>query len=267
MLLFPLGGLLDEQACHDLILNALHPAGLACPRRRRPATGGPEAPRPPPRPGDGLPLPAVRGRLQPVHRHASHRSALALLHRPADFLLRGFAQGTPAEDLAQELGADRAQLLAWRHRTQALFSERLPPSALPDAVVEADELYQNAGEKGRAHRDPADPPRRRANKRRGHGTFDNGGGGGRVVGHSVRRELEPFVVGKTVVAATVHTDEWGAYGPSAGDGAGSQGGLPRAGPVGSGRATTTGTVCGRSTATRWRASGRVFATSCGLSGA
>ena len=35
MLLFPLDGLLDEQACHDWLLNALHPAGLSCPRGHR----------------------------------------------------------------------------------------------------------------------------------------------------------------------------------------------------------------------------------------
>ena len=35
---------------------------------------------------------------------------------------------------------------------------------LPDRVVEADEMYQNAGEKGRRHPDPADPPRRRVTR-------------------------------------------------------------------------------------------------------
>jgi hypothetical protein len=39
--------------------------------------------------------------------------------------------------------------------------------------VEADEMYQHAGEKGRPHRDPDDPPRRRALRLNGHGTFDN----------------------------------------------------------------------------------------------
>jgi hypothetical protein len=34
-------------------------------------------------------------------------------------------------------------------------------------------MYQNAGEKGRKHADPDDPPRRRANKVKGHGTWDN----------------------------------------------------------------------------------------------
>jgi transposase-like protein len=85
-------------------------------------------------------------------------------------------------------------------------------------------MYQNAGEKGIAHPDPLDPPRRRANKQRGHGTFENdrppvaglvGRQSGqirlRVVQHSDRNELEPFVVGKTVLPATVNTDEWKAY--------------------------------------------------------
>src|SRR6185312_16644894 len=44
-----------------------------------------------------------------------------------------------------------------------------PP--LGDGTSEADEMYQNAGEKGIPHDDPEDPPRRRANSRRGHGTF------------------------------------------------------------------------------------------------
>jgi len=34
-------------------------------------------------------------------------------------------------------------------------------------------MFQNAGEKGSEHFDPADPPRSRANKRRGRGTFAN----------------------------------------------------------------------------------------------
>ena len=47
-----------------------------------------------------------------------------------------------------------------------------PLGRLSDAVTEADELYQNAGEKGHKHTDPADPPRQRANKARGHGTYE-----------------------------------------------------------------------------------------------
>src|SRR5579859_7098204 len=99
-----------------------------------------------------------------------------------------------------------------------------PPSALPDHVIEADEMFQNAGEKGMRHSNPLDPPRRRANKQRGHGTFENdrppiagvvGRESGqvrlRVLRHTDRKELEPFVVGKTLLPVTVNTEEWSAY--------------------------------------------------------
>src|SRR5437660_11623684 len=33
--------------------------------------------------------------------------------------------------------------------------------------------FRMRGKKGTLHSDPTDPPRRRANKRRGHGTYDN----------------------------------------------------------------------------------------------
>src|SRR5262249_51404887 len=76
-----------------------------------------------------------------------------------------------------------------------------------DAVVEVDALYQNAGEKGRRHPDPGDPPRRRAHPFHGHGTFENDrppvfGALGRESGEAVvrqafrrtRRALEPLVI-------------------------------------------------------------------------
>ena len=40
-------------------------------------------------------------------------------------------------------------------------------------MTETDEMYQNAGKKGEWHPDPNDPPLRRANKQRGHGTYAN----------------------------------------------------------------------------------------------
>jgi transposase-like protein len=43
---------------------------------------------------------------------------------------------------------------------------------LPDEEVEADEMYQNAGEKGEKHDDEDDPPRSRSNPRRGRGTYE-----------------------------------------------------------------------------------------------
>ncbi len=91
-------------------------------------------------------------------------------------------------------------------------------------MTEADEMYQNAGEKGVKHEDPEDPPRRRANKVKGHGTWDNDrppvvGVVGRASGeirlaachHSDRETLQPFVEERTRHTATVYTDEWQAY--------------------------------------------------------
>jgi transposase-like protein len=95
---------------------------------------------------------------------------------------------------------------------------------LEDAEVEADEMYQNAGEKGVPHEDPEDPPRRRANKIKGHGTMENdrppvvgivGRESGKarfeVVDHSDQKTLEPLVVKTTKPGATVYTDEWNGY--------------------------------------------------------
>ena len=85
-------------------------------------------------------------------------------------------------------------------------------------------MYQNAGEKGVARPHPEDPPRRRANRFNGHGTFANDrppvvGVIGRatgavallVAGDSTRATLHAFVVASTRADATVDTDEWPAY--------------------------------------------------------
>jgi transposase-like protein len=92
-------------------------------------------------------------------------------------------------------------------------------------TTEADEMYQNAGEKGEPHRDPDDPPRRRANQRRGHGSWDNDrpaivGIAGRenqtlhlrVCRRTDRATLQPLVEAHTVPGCHVYTDEWRAYG-------------------------------------------------------
>jgi len=89
----------------------------------------------------------------PPSGHAQRPCAELLL------VLRGVCQGVPTARLARELGRDRKHLLGLRHRIQALAERvagRRPP--LADAEVEADEMYQNAGEKRR----PAPRPRRPA---------------------------------------------------------------------------------------------------------
>lgn len=86
-------------------------------------------------------------------------------------------------------------------------------------------MYVNAGEKGRPHPDPCDPPRRRANKRRGHGTWDTdrppvGGVVGRTSGqirlrvlrHSSKAELRGLGEAATAPGSIVNTDEWRGQG-------------------------------------------------------
>ena len=84
--------------------------------------------------------------------------------------------------------------------------------------------FRTRGKKGTRHADPDDPPRRRANKRRGHGTYENdrppvlgtvGRQSGqvrlRVVHHTDGATLRPHVEGLTREEATVYTDEWKGY--------------------------------------------------------
>ena len=80
------------------------------------------------------------------------------------------------------------------------------------------------GKKGVPHLDPEDPPRRRANKVPGHGTWENDrppvcGVVGRESGElrltvterSDRETLERVVRRATWATVTVNTDEWGGY--------------------------------------------------------
>jgi transposase-like protein len=152
---FPLTDLLDEDACYERLLAALHPDGLQCPHCR--ATD---------RPG------VHRCHRDPVLDYQCGRcgcvfnaftgTALQGTHRPCAqllLILRGIAQGVSTARLARELGCDRKHLLRLRHRLQDL-AERAGGRQLPltDDHTEADEMYQNAGEK----RGPAPRTRRPA---------------------------------------------------------------------------------------------------------
>jgi transposase len=82
------------------------------------------------------------------------------------------------------------------------------------------------GEKGDWHGDPQDPPRRRANKRRGRGTYANdrppvcavigrqtGQVRMRVMQNTQGSTLCPFVEQFTRPEATLYTDEYDSYNP------------------------------------------------------
>ncbi len=144
---FPILDLMDELTCCRKLVELLHPDGLTCPRcgagrdryiihRRRDHT------------------PVVDYQCQNCRRvfnlftgtpwQGTHRSPAEIL-----LILREFTQNTPTAKLARELKASRWHLLELRHRVQARAAAAADRTPLPDDVVEADEMYQNAGEKRR----------------------------------------------------------------------------------------------------------------------
>ena len=143
---FPIGDLMDESACYEFLVGLLHPDGLACPHC-----------------GDSDPLKVHRRDRAPilVYRCGACRRVCTAFtktalqgtkRRPIDLvlILRGIAQGVSTAQLARELGCSRPELLGFRHRLQELAFANLDRTPLPDATIEADEMFQNAGEKRRA---------------------------------------------------------------------------------------------------------------------
>ncbi len=169
MLLFPIHGLLDEQACCDYLVGILHPTGLHCPCGQCLAED--QAPH------------KRRGVISSFRCGKCHRvfnlftdTVWSRTRRSCAEIVRivqGFAQGTPTLHLAKELACDYGTLLELRHELQQLSLDNLPTTSLADEVAEADEMFQNAGEKGCLHQDPLDPPRCRANSAKGIGTMAN----------------------------------------------------------------------------------------------
>jgi transposase-like protein len=150
---FPIAELLDEDTCYAKLLHWLHPDGLACPRcGAREGLGVHRRHR----------APILDYRCQACHRifnaftgtdlQGSRRSVVALM-----LILRGFAQGVPTAQLARELGCDRKELLRLRHRLQHNAWRYRVQARLDDPVAEADEMYQNAGEKRCAAPRPRGP--------------------------------------------------------------------------------------------------------------
>jgi transposase-like protein len=155
MIDFPIDDLLGDEVCLVWLEKQLHPEGLHCPR-----CGAPER------------RPARRAAAFPGYRcKACDRfytvltgTVFAKTHQsPAKLvlILRGIAKGESTARLARELGLCRRQMHAIRQRVQGNLYESLPTHLMSDPVVEADELYQNAGEKrgqaSRSHRSAAAP--------------------------------------------------------------------------------------------------------------
>jgi transposase-like protein len=62
-------------------------------------------------------------------------------------LLRGIAKGESTARLARELDLSRKQLHTLRRRVQTNLNDTAPTNLMEGTTFEADELYQNAGEK------------------------------------------------------------------------------------------------------------------------
>src|SRR5262249_1018240 len=149
---------------------------------------------------------------------------------------------------ARELEASRPHLLGLRHAVQARAAAAADGGPLPDASVEADELYRNAGEKRRAaprSRVPAvaagpraagarQPGGDTAARAGGVGGWElgwrpvcgvRGGDSGRLAVRGGRRNGVAELVRRTVVPRTkqgamVDTAEWAGYKPLGGAGRG-----------------------------------------------
>ena len=221
MIRFPIADLLNEQECYDYLMGVLHPEGLSC------RNGHPLPADQAPHDRRRAPLDDYRCRvcgnvfnlLTGTVWAGTHYDCVTIV-----LVMRGFVQGVPTLHLAQELNLDYGTLLKRRHDIQQWGLTHKSTSALPDPTSEADEMFQNAGEKGDKHPDPADPPRCRANNRPGTGTMATDrppilGVVGRTTGHirltvsddTRQATIQPQVERDTLPTTNLNTDESTAY--------------------------------------------------------
>jgi transposase-like protein len=138
---FPITELLDDSASLIWRERHLHPDGLHCPHCRSAARR--------PFRAQGH-FPAYRCRAcDGYYTLLTGTVFVKTRQRPATLvlLLRGVAKGGPTARLARELGLSRQQLHTLRQRIQANLNATAPTGVMPGTAFEADELYQNAGEK------------------------------------------------------------------------------------------------------------------------
>jgi transposase-like protein len=150
MLDFAITDLMDEQACLNWLERHLHPTGWVCPH-----CGSPER-----RFFRAQAFPAYRCRAcDGYYTVVTNTVFEATRQRPATvvLILRGVAKGESTARLSRELGLDRKRLGEIRHQLQQNLYETLPTKRMEGTEFEADELYQNAGEKKSAPSRPRRP--------------------------------------------------------------------------------------------------------------
>lgn len=123
-MVMPFEDLLDENKCHQLLMDTLHPDGLRCPEGHPLEEGQ--------TPHDRHRAPIMDYRCKHCGSVFNLFTGTALQGRhwkcsKIVLILRGFAQGTSTLQLSQELGLGRRNLLDFRHRVQGLCLERFSP--------------------------------------------------------------------------------------------------------------------------------------------
>jgi hypothetical protein len=142
---FPILEVLDDTRSESWLRRHFHPQGLHCPH----CGAGEEATfvfRQTKRSG----LTVYRCECcQGIHNLYSGTVFAGRHLRPSQvvLVLQGVCQGKSAAQLARELNLSRTTTTALRHRLQANAVHLQPERPLPDLEAEADELFQNAGEK------------------------------------------------------------------------------------------------------------------------
>lgn len=142
---FPITDLMSDKASTDWIMTHFHPNGLRCPHCQAAWARASE-------------FRATRRSELIVYRCRACRGIYNLYSgtlfegrqlRPAQvvLLVRGVLKGEPAAALARELGLSRTTVTELRRLIQANARHLQPDTPLKDHVVEADEMFQNAGEK------------------------------------------------------------------------------------------------------------------------
>ena len=142
---FPIIDLMSEKASEEWIMEYFHPTGMRCPH-----CGAAWA--------KAFEFRTTRKRQLRVYRcrecHGIYNLYSGTIFearqlRPAQvvLLVRGVLKGESAASLARELGMSRTTITELRHLIQQNAAHLQTEVALNDNVVEADELFQNAGEK------------------------------------------------------------------------------------------------------------------------
>jgi transposase-like protein len=142
---FPIIDLMSEKASEEWIMEYFHPTGIRCPH-----CGAAWA--------EAFEFRTTRKSQLTVYRCRACRGIYNLYSgtifearqlRPAQvvLLVRGVLKGESAATLARELTMSRTTITELRHRIQQNAADLQIQHPLQDNVVEADEMFQNAGGK------------------------------------------------------------------------------------------------------------------------